>query len=270
MKKQVAVFTLSYNERYWLPVWVRHYTQQGFDTSDIYVLDNTSTDGSTSDLRGCLRLIVDHDRHFNWDHRWMTQIVKWFRDKLLDKYDYVVLADSDECICVDPSVGMNLREFIDTMDHDVVDIPFVYVLHDVINNEPSLDLSKPILEQRSLWLENIAGKSLITRVSQWCDIGFHDCFPRGDVLPELRIVHLRWADRDITVKRVRERLGNDAGDPAHWGTNDRIKDSDVRTDKELREFLTGSWPPQMRMWQSPYFKPWMPVPISDKWKSLII
>ena len=270
MKKQVAVFTISYNEKYWLPVWVRHYIQQGFNPFDIYVLDNASTDGSTVQLRGCHRYIIDHERNLNWDHQWLVHVVMSFQKLLLDKYDYVVFAEADEFICVDPKVGMNLRTFIDAMDQESVDIPYLILIHDIINKEPSLDLSKPILGQRSLWLDNIPGKSLITRVPQVSRVGFHENHPMGSHIEELRIVHARWADRDITFRRVLERLGNDAGDSPFWGTNNRDKNSNERTNKELHDLLTGKWCPFMRMDQSPNLKKWLPIPISPEWKKVVI
>lgn len=219
--KNAAVFTISHNENVWLPVWVRHYTRQGFDPTDIYVLDHMSKDGSTMRQQGCHRMLVDHDTQ--WDHKWLVATVEHFQKKLLEKYDYVVFTATDEYICVDPSARISLRDFLNKLNVDVVGVPCFNVVHDVLHNEPALNTDKPILAQRSLWMGPLPGKPLISRINQNFSIGFNACEQSSFEMPVLRVVHTRWADRDIMIRRILSRLGKDSGDSTSLGYNNRNK-----------------------------------------------
>ena len=260
MTKTVAVFSICFNESVWLPIWVRHYLNQGFDPTDIYILDNMSGDGSTINLQGCHRMLVDHPT--NWDHIWLNRTVEHFQQKLLEKYDYVVFAEADEFICVDPIAKTTLRPFIDKLDMDVVDIPYCNIVHDVLHNEPSLDISKPILSQRSLWVQ-IPGKALISRIPQTFSPGFYLSNPPGGVHPMLRIIHARWADRDIMIRRIMSRTGIDNKDSHNLGWNNRDRCTEHHV-KDMIDILGGKtffFRVDMKMCP-------LPTPIPIEWKKL--
>ena len=65
--KRKAVQTIVHNEPVFFPIWLRYYSRY-FASEDIYVLDNGTTDGSTSG-DGFVRIPVERD---SVDHRWMA------------------------------------------------------------------------------------------------------------------------------------------------------------------------------------------------------
>ncbi|CAF4409086.1 unnamed protein product, partial [Adineta steineri] len=66
-----AVFTICRNEKGYLPIWLRYYRRH-FADKDIYILDNDSNDGSTSNLTVNVNR-VSSEKYF--DHMWLVQTV---------------------------------------------------------------------------------------------------------------------------------------------------------------------------------------------------
>ena len=92
---RVAVFTQAYNEGDMLLYWQQHYAQQvGFE--NLYVLDNTSTDGSCQRLDP--RVSVIHMPKAPVEHDHFAQAQGYFQRFLLLKYDWVIKVDTDELL----------------------------------------------------------------------------------------------------------------------------------------------------------------------------
>jgi hypothetical protein len=150
MKKPCAVFTIVYNERYLLPIWLRHYSNY-FAPEDIYVLDNDSDDGSTEGT-GFNRVIAHNDHAF--DHQWLNETVRAQQCKLLEEYEFVLFSEVDEIVCYDPekygSFSEMLTEFKSRGLHCTRCYGHEIVQH--IEEEAPIDLNNhPILRQRKYW-----------------------------------------------------------------------------------------------------------------------
>lgn len=191
---------MVHNESVFLGIWLRYYSRF-FDPGDIYVLDNETTDGSTS-TGGFVRIPVEHDRV---DHTWMVRTIEALQHELLGRYDVVVVSDVDEIIVPAPSSG-TLGEYLDRFDEDWVNCLGYELLH-MKDSEPPLRVDRPILEQRQHWFFNGAyDKAALATVPMTWRAGFHG---RADFHfnpdPDLRLIHLHRMDYGICLERHRTR-----------------------------------------------------------------
>jgi hypothetical protein len=179
--KKIAVFSIMQNEDIFSRIWVNHYSKL-VPTSDIFILNhNTSTEKAMKHLED-FKLegvnVININNSVSFDHEWLRDTVKDYQKKLLESYEVVIFAEADEYIVVDPSkTNLSLSEYIFEFFKDGVKNTIRctgYCVDHVITLEPPLDLSRPILAQRSRWRRTLMfDKPLIS--NQPCDwhIGFH-------------------------------------------------------------------------------------------------
>ncbi len=196
VRRSRAVVTIVHNEPVFLPVWLGYYSRF-FEPSDIYVLDNDTTDGSTGDDSGYVRIPVTRDEV---DHTWMVRTIEALQHELLDRYDAVLVTDVDELVSPVPEWG-DLGEYIDLLDEEWVNCLGYEILHQP--DEPPLDLARPILDQRGSWFPNDGYNKacLATEPVVWRP-GFHGREDYGyNIDPDLRMVHLHRMDHGICRER---------------------------------------------------------------------
>jgi glycosyl transferase family 2 len=217
-----ALITMVYNEPVFLPLWLRYYSRF-FRSEDIYVLDNETSDGSTS-RDGFVRIPVKHE---SVDHTWMLRTVQELQHELLGRYELVLVTDVDEIVAPAPRRG-NLDEYLEGFDEDWVNCLGYELLH-MRKSEPPLDLSRPVLDQRGWWFFNGAcDKAALATVPMEWRPGFHgreDFHYRLD--PDLRLIHLHRMDYDICLARHRNRRAKPWAEHdarAGWALHNRITD----------------------------------------------
>lgn len=217
-----AIITMVHNENVFLPIWLSYYSRF-FAPGDIYVLDNESTDGSTS-RPGFVRIPVARGRV---DHTWMVRTVEDLQHDLLGRYDLVVVTDVDEIIAPAPRIG-TLGGYLDRFDEEWVNCLGYELLH-LRDREPALALDRPVLDQRHCWFFNGAyDKAAVATVPMRWRPGFHgreDFHYRPD--PDLRLIHLHRMDYGICLERHRTRgrrpwAARDAREG--WATHNQIID----------------------------------------------
>jgi glycosyl transferase family 2 len=195
-----AIITMVHNEPVFLPIWLGYYSRF-FGAEDIYVLDNESTDGSV-DRDGFVRIPVSHD---SVDHAWMVDTIQGLQHELLERYDVVVVTDVDEIVAPVPQLG-NLGAYLDRFDEEWVNCLGYEILH-LKDQEPPLQLERPILDQRRNWFINGAyDKAAVAMSPMSWRPGFHgrdDFHYRPD--PDLRLIHLHRVDYEICRERHRTR-----------------------------------------------------------------
>jgi hypothetical protein len=218
MKKKCAVFTIVKNENYYLPIWLKHYKKY-FPNNDIYILDHQSTDGSTSDLDVNVIQLVNE---LAFDHQWLVDVISNFQKHLLQEYESVLFAESDELIY---SLDGDLNLLIDKFLSD----PYVNFLschsHEVIQdleNEPPLSETDEILKHRNNWFYwDMYDKTLLTKIPLQYDWGFHNTIGYAkDFKYDLFLLHLHRCDFELMLKRHEERatkwrLKEDGGGGQH-------------------------------------------------------
>jgi hypothetical protein len=228
-----AVITIVHNERVFLPIWLRHYSHH-FAPDDIYVLDNETTDGSTS-RGGFVRLPVSHDRV---DHVWMAHMIEELQHELLARYDMVLVTDVDEIVVPGPEFG-TLGEYLDRFNEEFVNCLGYEILH-LRDTEPPFDPTRPILEQRGYWFVNpLYEKPALATVPMKWKPGFHAREDESFVIdPDLYMIHLHRMDYWICQERHRlrnERCWDQRDLESGWAEHNRIA-----ADEEFQRWFYGA------------------------------
>ncbi len=199
-RRRAAVMTIAHNEAVFLPIWLGFYSRH-FGASDIYVLDNDSTDGSTLG-DGFVRVPVAHD---SVDMAWMNETVSAFQHELLDRYDVVLFTDADEILTPIPEWG-TLSDYIERLDEEFVN-PLGYEILHLRDREAPLDPTRPVLDQRGYWFAHDGyDKPVLATVPMTWIPGFHrSADGRRNYDPDLRLIHLRRVDYDLGLARRQAR-----------------------------------------------------------------
>ncbi|WP_207461092.1 glycosyltransferase family 2 protein [Azospirillum sp. SYSU D00513] len=200
-KGRVCAFTISRNERHYLPKWESHYGGRlGFE--NIFVLDHRSDDGSTVNLR-CRSISLQREEYCEV---WKSQVVSEFQSRLLQDYEVVVYSDVDELLFPAPGGGGDLKALLLSVEEEVVAVTGYDLLH-YREREPALDLSRPVTSQRSFWRRNwYLDKPLITRSPVQWSVGSHHLEGRPEAPPrrdDILMLHLHWADHEIAFEKLR-------------------------------------------------------------------
>jgi hypothetical protein len=219
MKKKCAVFTTVKNESIFLPIWLKHY-QQYFANEDIYVLDHSSTDGSTSNLPVNVRLVSND--YVN-DHDWLVKTAQDFQRQLLQDYQCVVFVESDEILySTEKPLNETLNDFI--QGDDLYATCSGYSVIQDTQNELALSSGDYIFEKRNFWYKDAAeDKTLVSKVPLEWNWGFHSLKGRNNNYHrDLYIAHLHRFDFETMVNRHQVRTSfqqkNDGGGH-HWKKN---------------------------------------------------
>lgn len=260
---KVCAFTIARNEPFFLPVWVRYYASQ-FGEENVYVLDNSSDDGSIERVaeRYPNVTIVPTPNDLAFDHNWLRKTVENKQRELLNTHDVVVFAESDEYLI--PTSG-SLREYCEKFgasnDTRVCATGYQPV-HDV-SVEPALLVtdSRDILAQRKKMYRLLGyDKCLITKTPVQYVAGFHSVLgakkPRVD--PGLHLVHAWMVDYDTYVSRRQARKSMQIAK----GNNPHGHDDPALVEQL---FKTGKLP-----WTgNEVFDAASPQTIPDSWRNLL-
>jgi hypothetical protein len=220
-----AVVTLVRDEQVFLPIWLRYY-RQFFAAQDTYVLDHGGAD-KLADQFEFTRIPV---RQPVFGAEWQREVIQHHQHDLVDRYDVVLFADADEIVAPDPRSG-DLGDYLDNFDQDFVTCQGYEVLHSV-DHEPSFDLARPVLSQRSFWYRNdVYSKSLLARVPMLWHLGFHHRLDlRKNIDPTLYLIHLHRMDYETCLARHQNRAAFPRADKDRandWGYQNRITDPDA-------------------------------------------
>jgi hypothetical protein len=224
LKKNCAVFTIVKNEKYFLPVWLKHYKRY-FDNSDIYVLDHQSNDGSTEGLDVNVELVINE---VAFDHEWLLDTVKNFQVRLLEDYQSVLFAEIDEIIyTLDKPLNEVIIDFINDDDLLVQSC----ISRDLIQNlktEKPLGEGDLIFKNRNYWFQDgNYHKTLLSKIPLEWVTGFHHItnHSRDDTF-NLRMCHLHRFDFELMYKRNVDRINNTKVDLTSEGNQNKITNKD--------------------------------------------
>jgi hypothetical protein len=193
----VAVLTFVFNEIVNLPIWRRYYGGH-FGDKNLFVIDRESNDGSTHDLGEVNKIVIPRDA---FDDRKKTAFVSSYQNALLQYYDAVIYTDCDEIVVPDTAMYADLPEYVARMKDDYVTCIGLNILH-ILNQEPPLDLNKPILAQRHYArFVSATCKTLVSRVPLTWMPGFHGLNRRPNVDSNLFMFHTKTMDYTIASRR---------------------------------------------------------------------
>jgi len=147
---KIATFTVTRNEKTYLPIWVKN-SLRNFSPEDIYILDHQSSDGSTEFAAslGCnVETIYPPE---NPGAPWFVQRIKEKQRELLENYDWVLFAETDEFIL--PRKGKTFHDIVNEVEgtpYDTLRCCGVDIVQDY-KIEPNLSFApgEDLLEKRS-------------------------------------------------------------------------------------------------------------------------
>jgi hypothetical protein len=201
MKKKSAIFTIVRDEPVFLPIWHAYY-KQFFNLDDIYILHHETDDPNNTFDRDISKLA-----RYSWiepvlykdtfDHEWLRNTVKKKQAELLQDYEVVVFAEVDEIL----HYHYGLDKLINNIKDNVVTCRGFEVVHH-FNEEPEIDLSKPLLQQRNYgYYAKLYNKTLISKIPLDWIWGFHNCPQEQTPNMDLHLIHLHKLDFNTAWKR---------------------------------------------------------------------
>ena len=195
---KVAAITNVYNEKFNLPVWLKHYGEQ-VGIENCIVLDHGSDDGSTLDLQGAGFIRLPRGKEYNEKSR--MELINNLANSLLGYYDAVIYTDCDEMLVADPEKYANLKEYAYRLNRPVAYAIGLNVRHDV-SVEPDLVVGQPVLPQRKFvqFVSPMCKPLIIKKPVSWGG-GFHasQYKPQFD---DLYLFHLRHVDLQLALGRL--------------------------------------------------------------------
>lgn len=170
-----AIYTLQHNEQYFLPMWIKYYSQF-FAPQDMYILAHNCS-GKTNEIleeaekRGINVLRLSTEEIFN--HDWLLNQVHTAQHNLLKLYDYVVFTDCDEFLV--PTEG-TLGEFLDNATEDAYRAIGIDIIED------------------KMYYSHGFNKTLITKIPLTYCHGYHFSKPEFQPSGKLELYHLHKMD----------------------------------------------------------------------------
>lgn len=201
-KKKRCLISIIFDEGFWQPLWYDYYSRF-FADEDIYVLGNPDKDVYMRDVPFN---VVDFKPEYFLDVWACQEAVQRLQHEKLQEYEVVVFAEADEFFVPDPNIYRDFGEYMDRFSAPYLRPWGFDVVHDWENGEPPLDVSKPFLAQRRLYMHQPSmTRTVITKFPIDYTIGFHASRPQGQVDRNLVNFHLHRIDYDLALRRHEER-----------------------------------------------------------------
>ncbi len=264
--KPLACFTITRNEAFFLPLWLRHYGATG---GSLFVLDHESDDGSTSrpdevpfplNMANCGTPLarwsntkpyfvrVPVFRPDTDDVGWMLKTVESIQRELLLDFERVLFAEVDEFLIPDPERYTDLASYLDRVGGDRI----TATGYDVCQHDYAIGELAGMPSLRGRWWKrnDRYDKTLISSVPVHWEVGFHrpvtgEKRPAAD--PALLLVHLHYMDREIAWDRLCSRMAGRQPAPGDWGRQNKFtKREDF--DRDFSDAISGAEPIPERYW----------------------
>ena len=165
----VAAVTMNFNEDFFLPGWIAHYSREvGLD--NCFIVDHGSSDGIVRSANGAGRLLL---KRSPMNDRKRTAFIGKLVEAMLYWYDAVIYSDTDEFLVADPERYKGIVDLCQSEDFDALTAIGMNVVHDV-DCEAPFDTCTPALLQRR-WLRPtyaLCKPILVKRPTTWRP-GFH-------------------------------------------------------------------------------------------------
>ena len=216
----VAVVTMAYNEKEYLPIWIEYYSKQ-VGANNLFIIDHGTEDGSTDNLKEVNVIRIPRSPKDN-DRR--TKAVSEFCRFLLKWYDSVIHTDCDEIVVADPDQYSGIAEYCEKTEKKVVTAIGLDV-YQTSEDEPPLDIKVPVTKQRSFvrFSSSMCKPVLIKTPVDW-SAGFHSCDSKVE-FDHLFLFHMRYFDYGIGLDRLARTRAMAWASP-HAGSHQRMPDED--------------------------------------------
>jgi Glycosyl transferase family 2 len=206
----MMAMTMVGGDHFFLTRWVDYYGAQ-LGRENLYVLSHGGDPEHRRIAEGCNIIYLPFDETRNCFNQRRWQMLSRMTNSFLYFYNWVLVGDVDEIVCVDPAVSGSLRDYVVAQSRrrgPKVITPFaIEMVHNpTLEPEPISD-GRNILDVRRIFRLNANyAKPCITSTQIDMAPGGH--FANHPVLhldPHLYLFHLRFIDHDMTEKRLATR-----------------------------------------------------------------
>lgn len=192
---KVCAITNVYNEHFNLPLWLAYYGRELGPQNCIIV------DHGSDYLAGVTEQSVLRTPRSLFDDRVRARTMSNLTAAMLEHYDVVIYTDCDEFLLPDPARYDGLLDYFARTDASAHTAIGLDIIHDIFN-EPAIDPSRPILDQR-IWVQfnwNLC-KTLATRAPIRWGGGFHTS-SAPPAFDDLYLLHLKCIDLQVWLDRA--------------------------------------------------------------------
>ncbi len=227
---------MAHNEKVFLPIWLSYYSRF-FAPEDIYIIDHDSNDGSIKDAQKKFKFNLQRAHHSTvHNNEFMLSTIQNMQHKLIKRYDIVTYSDTDEILLPDPQHYSGLKDYCQRFSHDYIACESRSVIQQL--TEPAIDLTKPVLSQRSVWFrEQWYDKTLISRIALNWTIGLHSPVNANNesfsVPIDNKLILLHLARMDFGIRKQR----NDNVAKEKWGAEGNIAKQHQLRGKDLEHWF---------------------------------
>ena len=205
--KRIAAITMARNDEFFLNRWIKYYGNElGEENLYIYldgvdqpIPENAGKANVIHEVRVAEHVVAAEKKRLTF----LSDVAA----KLLSTYDLVIGVDADEFLVVDPNCGKSLKEYLSEIkiERSVSGLGIDIGQH--LQNEPTLDYTKPFLEQREYaYLSSRYTKpSVISKAVQWGS-GFHRVKGYNyRIDPNLYLFHFGSVDMEMIKMRFQDK-----------------------------------------------------------------
>jgi hypothetical protein len=206
IKKDSCIITYIHDEEYHFPIWIKYYSQF-YKQEDIYVIFHNDSNNYDCDNLGFNKLFLNTE--YDHDFKQIHSFLKNKCSELLNYYNGIYLAECDE-ILWHPHGLNNRSKYYYYLPFAAIRCMAYEVPHQMYSGEANLDLTKPLLEQRKIWKENIWQRKPVffkSAIDYWDNMhNFDEKFTFIDA--SLVLVHLKTIDYQSMWNRNQKTLQN--------------------------------------------------------------
>jgi len=206
--KKICAITMARNDSFFLERWIAYYGKQLGEENLYIYLDGVDQpipeNAGKANAIHCERVA----EHVVKAEKRRLGFLSDVAAELLKKYELVIGVDADEFLVVDPSCGESLTQYLSTIKINPCVSGLGFDIGQHLTLEPTLDYSKPFLEQReyALLSSRYTKPSVISKPVRWGS-GFHRVkghnfkidsnlylFHFGSV--DMEMIRMRFQDKD--------------------------------------------------------------------------
>ncbi len=146
--KKIAAITMARNDEFFLTRWIKYYGEM-IGTENLYIyLDGTDQKIPKNAGTANITKLPHTDMTRSVGDKYRIGLINDLAKKLLKTYDIVIGCDCDEFLIVDPAVNKNLAEYLSGLKIKNTVSGLGLDIGQNMKMEQTLDITKPILEQR--------------------------------------------------------------------------------------------------------------------------
>ena len=146
--KKIAAITMARNDEFFLTRWIKYYSEM-IGTENLYIyLDGTDQKIPKNAGTANITKLPHTDMTRSVGDKYRIGLINDLTKKLLKTYDIVIGCDCDEFLIVDPAVNKNLAEYLSELKIKNTVSGLGLDIGQNMKMEQTLDITKPILEQR--------------------------------------------------------------------------------------------------------------------------